>query len=65
MPEHYTTRTESVTAWCNKCQRHTVHQVSGHRIGSCTEHQAPRFTKAQLKRRAEIERQIQNPPLFH
>ena len=38
MTEHYTRRTESVTAWCNKCQRTTEHRVDSGRKGPCLEH---------------------------
>lgn len=41
MGEHYTRNTESVTAWCNKCQRVTEHRVDGVRKGPCLEHHAP------------------------
>lgn len=51
MAEHYTANTESVTRWCNQCNRPTQHGVSGGRIGRCLEHDAPQFSKKQLSRR--------------
>jgi hypothetical protein len=41
MTEHYTKNTEAVTAWCNKCNRPTMHQVSAGRRGHCLEHETP------------------------
>ena len=41
MTEHYTRNTESVTAWCNKCQRVTEHRVDGGRKGPCLQHETP------------------------
>jgi len=64
MPEHYTKNTESVTRWCNHCKRHTQFAVSDGRIGRCTEHEAPQFSKAQLKKRDELEARRCNPFLF-
>ncbi len=64
MPEHYTQGTVGATKWCNRCARQTLHSVSGNRIGRCTEHDAPHITKAQQKRRDELERRQQNPTLF-
>lgn len=40
MPEHYTRNTESALAWCNKCQRSTMHRVDGVKLGPCLEHEA-------------------------
>lgn len=43
--EHYTRNTESVTAWCPRCQRMTEHRVdhspTGGRLGPCLEHRIP------------------------
>jgi hypothetical protein len=55
MAEHYTANTESVTAWCNKCNHNTQHSVSGNRRGRCLEHEAPRFSKKQLENQKRIE----------
>lgn len=41
MAEHYTRNTESVSAWCNKCQKFTEHRVDSGRKGPCMEHSAP------------------------
>jgi hypothetical protein len=62
--EHYTRNTEGAPRWCNKCGRSTVHRVSGGRIGRCTEHESQPFTKAQLKRKEQAERETKNPGLF-
>ncbi len=37
MPEHYTAKTESVTVYCGRCGRVTLHLVSGGRMGRCEE----------------------------
>lgn len=47
MAEHYTRNTESVTAWCNKCQRFTEHRVDNGRKGPCMEHETPVKPKPQ------------------
>lgn len=41
MPEHYTRNTESVTAWCAKCQKMTTHRVDGGRRGPCLDPEHP------------------------
>lgn len=64
MSEHYTEATESILKWCNHCQRQTVHTVSGGRVGRCTEHDSPKFSKAQLAARARQAREAANPRLF-
>jgi hypothetical protein len=64
MAEHYSTRTESMTAWCNRCGRRTQHHVSGHRIGRCLEHDPPKYTQAQRRRLETARRQDQQPGLF-
>ena len=56
---HYTKNTESVTAWCNKCGRTTQHAVSCGRVGRCTEHEAPKETRAERERRERREREAQ------
>lgn len=63
-PEHYTKATESVTAWCNKCERTTTHAVSGHRIGRCMEHQAEGESKKQMSEKRKREFDEKNPRLF-
>jgi len=35
MAEHYTSNTETVTAWCLKCHRNTLHRVDSGRRGPC------------------------------
>jgi len=64
MAEHFTRGTLECTAWCNKCQRMTQHRVDGVRRGPCLEHEAPRFSQAQLARRKKQERERQQPALF-
>lgn len=59
--EHYTRSTESVTKWCNRCARDTQHAVSAGRVGRCMEHDAPEFTKKQLRERERRETEKQNP----
>ena len=63
MSEHYTRNTESVTKHCNRCGRPTQHRVSDGRIGRCMEHEAPKLSKAQEKRRAKAEKEARNPLL--
>jgi len=53
MAEHYTRNTLEVTRWCNRCARFTQHAVSGGRVGQCKEHEAPKWTHAQLVRMAK------------
>lgn len=57
MTEHYTSNTESVTRWCNHCNRVTDHRVSAGRVGRCMEHESPAVTRAQQKRAEEASRQ--------
>jgi ribosomal protein L44E len=64
VPEHYTENTEGAPRWCNECGRFTIHKVSHKRIGRCTEHESQAFTKAQLKRKEQAERESNNPGLF-
>jgi hypothetical protein len=64
MAEHYTQGTEGAPRWCWKCKRRTIHKVSGGRIGRCTEHESQPFTKAQLKRKEQAEREAREPSLF-
>jgi hypothetical protein len=49
MSEHYTRNTETVTAWCAKCNRVTEHRVDNGRKGPCIDpnHPAP-LTKAAI-----------------
>lgn len=35
MSEHFTRSTVAATAWCAKCQKHTLHRVDDRRIGPC------------------------------
>lgn len=35
MKEHYTKNTVEARAWCNKCDRATMHRVDRGRLGSC------------------------------
>lgn len=62
--EHYTTNTESVTKWCNACNRPTQHSVSGGRVGRCMEHQASGESKKQKAAREKREKDARNPKLF-
>lgn len=42
----------------------TQHSVSDGRLGRCMEHDAPKFSKAQIRRRELQERERQAPRLF-
>ncbi len=64
MAEHYTANTESVTRWCNSCNRRTQHGVSGGRIGRCLEHNLPKYSKKQQKNGERIDRELAQPRLF-
>ena len=71
MSEHYPESAigQSILAWCNKCQRQTMHLIVRHsehagRCGPCTEHESQPITKAQLKRKERAEREARNPSLF-
>ena len=49
MTEHFTRNTESMTVWCNLCNKVTEHAVSDERIGRCkTEHNTDVRTRAQI-----------------
>lgn len=37
MTEHYTKNTVSVSAWCPKCRKETMHRVDAGRRGPCLE----------------------------
>lgn len=64
MAHHYTHNTESITKFCAQCERSTQHSVTGGRLGRCLEHDAPQFSKAQLRRRELQKRERQAPRLF-
>lgn len=68
MSEHYTRNTESVTLWCNACNRPTQHQVSGGRVERCMEHETATETggwsKKQIEARERRERERRQPGLF-
>lgn len=53
MTEHYTRNTESVIAWCAKCQRMTQHRVDDGRRGPCLEHQTPVREKKEKRESAQ------------
>lgn len=61
MSEHYPRSTESVTLWCNHCGKPTQHKVSEGIAGRCMEHEAPEFSKKQLRERERREKEKQNP----
>jgi hypothetical protein len=64
MSHHFTANTESASAWCNHCSAFTQHAVSVGRIGRCLQHEAPQFSKAQLRRREQNDREAREPRLF-
>ncbi len=64
MPHHHTKNTVGVVAWCNTCNRRTIHSVSGKRIGACTEHAAAGMSKKQEQQQKVSEREAQNLRLF-
>jgi ribosomal protein L44E len=62
---HFTSNTESVTAWCNACNRFTDHTVSHGRQGRCLQHTATAQSKRQILNHQRLERERQNPTLFN
>jgi len=63
--EHYTKNTEACTAFCKKCGRDTQHRVDGGRRGPCLEHEAPKFSAAQIRRqKAAAKAALRGPGLF-
>ena len=59
MSEHYPRGTESVTKWCERCNRETQHAVSAGRLGRCMEHESQHLTKQQQRREREKEKKQQ------
>lgn len=64
MPEHYPRNVKSISSWCSTCRRVTQHRVDDRRRGTCLEHNREGLSKAQQKRREEMERKKQQPELF-
>jgi hypothetical protein len=64
MTEHYTANTEAVSKWCNKCDRYTQHTVSAGRVGRCLEHDAPKYSKKQLRQAEKMWQEHVQPSLF-
>lgn len=64
MTEHYTRNTESVTLWCNKCNRLTQFMVSNGRLGRCKEHEASVESKEQERKRKKKEQENKEGNLF-
>lgn len=64
MTPHYTSNTEGDYVWCNTCGRKTLHSVTSNRLGRCTEHDAPKFSKKQIEQREHREQEQENPKLF-
>jgi len=64
MAEHFTKNTLEVTAWCNKCQRHTQHRVDGGRRGPCLEHAATGPSQKQLAAEKKRKKEAMSPRLF-
>ena len=63
MSQHYTRNTKQVMHWCSTCNKQTMHRVDDRRLGSCTEHSAPEFSRKQEKHRKALESEQQNPGL--
>lgn len=71
MSEHYPESAigEEVLSHCNRCRRLTRHRIERHsehsgRAGACLEHEPQPFTKKQLARREQQERDEKAPRLF-
>ena len=64
MPEHYRRDVTETLHWCKKCGRLTRHRVSCCRLQHCLEHEAQRYSKAQLERQRKEKEEKENPRLF-
>lgn len=64
MPHHYPKDTTEAPYWCKTCGRTTQHRVFDGRLAHCLEHHAQEFTKAQLKRKEQAEKEKREPKLF-
>lgn len=64
MAEHFMRGAAECVAFCNTCMRSTKHAVSGGRRGRCMEHGPQGYSKAQIRRLEEQERERQAPSLF-
>ncbi|MFZ4856158.1 MAG: hypothetical protein ACOYL3_07150 [Desulfuromonadaceae bacterium] len=55
MAEHYTRNTTGVLKFCNRCNRMTMHKVSGKKLGLCTEdHHIKKSTLALIAKNNSI-----------
>ena len=63
MTEHYSSATKQVFAFCNVCNKKTMSNVAGHRLGSCTEHAPDGASANQRKAREKREISDQQPGL--
>lgn len=68
MAQHYQKWVTETYEYCGTCRRQTKHQVSGCRLGPCTEH-GPKAngrgeSKEQERKRLKREHDQQNPTLF-
>jgi hypothetical protein len=68
MSHHFTRDTTEAFSWCVTCNRLTQHRVFDRRLAHCLEHgpkvNAEGLNKKQEKRRADAEKEAQNPRLF-
>lgn len=64
MPHHFQKNVTETWHFCNTCGRQTKHSVSDGRLGRCMEHNAPLYSKSQLKRREQQEKERREPRLF-
>ena len=64
MPHHYPKDTTEAPYYCSRCGRPTQHRVFDGRLAHCLEHQSQQFTKAQLKRKEQQEKEKREPKLF-
>lgn len=63
-PHHYTSNCTGDTVYCNTCGRKTLHSVSSGRLGRCTEHEVPRYSKKQIEQQKKRAAEKINPSLF-
>jgi ribosomal protein L44E len=60
MGQHYTLATVEVSAWCNKCAKHTPHRVADKRLQFCI----PCWENLRQTKQPAIQEQAKQASLF-
>jgi ribosomal protein L44E len=60
MGQHYTLATVEVSAWCNKCNKHTPHSVAYKRLQFCI----PCWKNLEKTKQPAIQEQAKQASLF-